>query len=282
MTQHHHQTSPSTSEVQIGLEVPIARIRIDADRRPPDEPTIAELAKSVELNGQFQPILVRPVSNDPEHDWQLVAGLQRLRAQARRGQKVILARILQLNDEQSRLVEIDENLIRKALSPAEEALALLLRKRTHDAHRDDRAKAAHVANQRMGRGYDAGVILTPAFSEQTAKLTGCSKRTVERAIARAAEIGARQLRTVAHTSLDKEPELTALPKLSAADRKFLIERAAAGEKVSAVRLLRARNPTEPAADERSPLERLQFAWDMTPIDQQDLFLEHNSLMRRSA
>lgn len=77
-----------------------------------------------------------------------------------------------------------------------------------------------------------------AFAAATAAISGQSVRSIQRDLARAEAIGD-DLPRVHGTSLDKGTELDALAKLPEAERKALIGRAAAGEKVSAVKALKA-------------------------------------------
>jgi ParB family chromosome partitioning protein len=84
-------------------------------------------------------------------------------------------------------------------------------------------------NKSMGRG-DANDNLS--FASETSKATGRDRRTIERAAARGAALGD-DLVDIAGTSLDKGVELDALAKTPEDERKALIERAKAGEKVSA-------------------------------------------------
>ena len=98
------------------------------------------------------------------------------------------------------------------------------------------------------------------FANDTAKVTGESKRDVNRHLARAEALGD-DLPRVTGTSLDKGVELDALAKLPEADRAELIERAQAGEKVSA-RDATPAAPTPkpvPAAPALTPSMRLQMA-----------------------
>lgn len=269
--------SPSPVEDQnLTREIDINRIRVGEDRRPADGAFVAELIASVQVTGQINPIVVRPIIGNSKYEWSLVAGLNRLQALTTAGHKTILARILPLDDERAMLWQIDENLVRRDLSPAQTDIALAERRAIYNRSHDDKARAAHAANKAMGRRHDANDALAPAFTEQLADLTGSSRRSIERSVARAAAIGKDQLNLVVRTSLDRPSELDALAKLDVSERRDLIQRASAGEKVSAARHLKEKaEETEPSID------RLQAAWDGTPVDQQDTFLARNDLMRRS-
>jgi hypothetical protein len=71
------------------------------------------------------------------------------------------------------------------------------------------------------------------FAASTAAVTGESKRSVNRSLARANAIGLENLERLTGTSLDSGVEMDALCKMPEIRRKQFIERAVAGEKVSA-------------------------------------------------
>lgn len=81
---------------------------------------IDELAKSIEIHGVIQPILVRPSGEG----YEIVAGERRWRAARRASLKQIPCIIRELSEEQNMLVSIIENMQREDLNPIEEAGAL--------------------------------------------------------------------------------------------------------------------------------------------------------------
>jgi len=83
-----------------------------------DETSLKELAKSIEENGVFQPILVRKSLEG----YELVAGERRLRASKIAGKNEIPAIIVDFDDKQMMEVSLLENIQRKDLSPIEEAM----------------------------------------------------------------------------------------------------------------------------------------------------------------
>src|SRR5690606_821227 len=123
-----------------------------------------------------------------------------------------------------RLSEIDENLARGELSPAERALHIAERKAIYERKHEE---AKHGATGRRGKK-DANLA---SFAEDTARKTGRSKRDVARDATRAKAVP--NLADVIGTSLDKGAELDALAKLPVEKQTEIITRAKAGEKVSA-------------------------------------------------
>lgn len=81
---------------------------------------IEELARSIEIHGVIQPIMVRPSGEG----YEIVAGERRWRAARRASLKQIPCIIRELSEEQNMLVSIIENMQREDLNPMEEAEAL--------------------------------------------------------------------------------------------------------------------------------------------------------------
>ncbi|MEA4925259.1 MAG: nucleoid occlusion protein [Syntrophomonadaceae bacterium] len=101
------------------LYIPLEEIRRNPfqPRWEFDETEIEELAKSIEMYGVLQPIIVRKA----REGYQLIAGERRLRACRRIGAAAIPALIQEMSDKQSAEVSLIENLQRKDLSYLEEA-----------------------------------------------------------------------------------------------------------------------------------------------------------------
>ena len=79
-----------------------------------------KLKRSIEMNGQYFPIKVRPIEGDPEHDYEVVAGNRRLHACFELNRPV-RALVQSLDDREANLENWRENNERKELSPIEMA-----------------------------------------------------------------------------------------------------------------------------------------------------------------
>jgi ParB-like chromosome segregation protein Spo0J len=86
---------------------------------------IAEgIAHSIRTEGLYNPIVVRPDPNKPDH-YLGVQGLHRLYAKATiLHETLIECNVLDLDDQQAELAAITENLLRNELKPAQKALAV--------------------------------------------------------------------------------------------------------------------------------------------------------------
>jgi hypothetical protein len=198
---------------------------------PLREGVVDQLVASMREVGLVNPITIRwpngglaPV---------LVTGRCRLEAARRLGWDVIPCSPVEQDDDHAALMEIDENLARSVLTPAQRARHVRVRKEVYERlHPETRQGGAPGA----GRGKKAHKVANLAsFAEDTARSTGRSSRSVRRDAARAEAIP--ELDRVVDTSLDTGAELDALGRLSPDAQHALIERAATGECVSAIREL---------------------------------------------
>ena len=201
----------------------------------------------------------------------VVAGNHRYEAALKLKWHELPCKIIDVDALHMELVEIDENLIRCNLTPAQEAAAISRRKAIYEELHPETKQhvaGAHAANRVMGR--DASDNLS--FASETSKATGKDKRSIERAAARGAALGD-DLSDIAGTSLDKGVELDALAKTSEQDRKSLIERAKAGENVSARRQPKtAADPLSDASATEKQVARLMSAWNAAGPEAREEFL----------
>jgi uncharacterized protein (DUF3084 family) len=112
------------------------------------------------------------------------------------------------------LAEIDENLIRRDLTATQRAKLIARRKAAYEATHPETKQGA------VGRGGKKGAKFA-AFSEDTAKRTGKSQRSIELDATRAKRLGP-DLDRVEGTSLDKGSELDALAAMPAPERQASI------------------------------------------------------------
>jgi ParB family chromosome partitioning protein len=104
------------------VQLPIGSIR--ANRRQPrahlDAEAIAALTASIRVQGVVQPVLVR---SDSDHGYELIAGERRWRAAQAAGLATIPAIVRDVEDRDSLLLAVVENVAREDLSPVDEARA---------------------------------------------------------------------------------------------------------------------------------------------------------------
>jgi N6-adenosine-specific RNA methylase IME4 len=192
---------------------------------------VAELAESIAARGG----LIVPITAQRAGDgYALIAGWHRLEAVKKLGYIDILAFILDgIEADRAALIEIDENLIRADLSPAERAIHLHERKRLYEKahpktkHGGDRKSESSSQHENLN-----------SFTVDTAKKTGKGRSTIAREVARAKIVG---LAEVIGTSLDSGDQLDALAKLPEPVQRDLIARAKGGADINVkVEVIKAR------------------------------------------
>ena len=214
--------------------VSLALLRDSAQPRDLVQANVDMLRASIEQVGLIQPIRVRPagviVRGLGEQGFQIVAGHHRVAAARALGWTEIDAIVDTAEHLQAELMEIDENLCRAELTASQRAQAIRRRKQIWEAlHPSSGTNCPETRLSSRGR---LGEGRPPEFASETAAVSGESKRDVNRHLARAEAIGD-DLERITGTSLDKGVELDALAKLPEPERKDLIDRAEAGENVSA-------------------------------------------------
>lgn len=91
----------------------------DQPRKDFDTVSLKDLAKSIEINGVIQPILLRAIGDK----YQIIAGERRFRASKLANLKEIPAIIVEVDDERAAKLALIENVQREDLNPIEEAMA---------------------------------------------------------------------------------------------------------------------------------------------------------------
>lgn len=207
--------------------MPDTIVRLDAITVPPRlralrSETVDELALSMQARGLFHPLVLR---QREAGGYALVAGRHRLAAARKLGWPEVKAIVFNgMGADAAEIYEIDENLIRADLSPAERKLHIARRKELYE---QEHPQTKHGAVGRRGKSSRN----ENSFVASTAAKTGKGRSTVARDVTHAKRVGV--LSDIAHTCLDEETEIAALAKLPEAEQVKLAARAKAGEKVSA-------------------------------------------------
>lgn len=159
------------------MKIAISEIKINSGRRDASLSGINELARSISEVG-----LLNPITVDPNHT--LIAGLHRLEAAKRLGWTEIECAVCGLEGLQAELAEIDENVVRTALSTIEYGELLERRKELYESlYPETKAGLSQAAgmNRAIGKHVSDKMSSTSkSFAQDTAGKLGVSVRTVER------------------------------------------------------------------------------------------------------
>lgn len=108
------------------LSIPLDRVTVGPRLRPVDADYVALLAASMAETGQHTPVDVGPADAEGRHP--LIAGAHRHAAATAAGLPTLLARVFTGSDDARKLLEIDENLLRRELNELDRAVFLAARK----------------------------------------------------------------------------------------------------------------------------------------------------------
>lgn len=236
----------------------IVDIHIGGRHRPPDAGKVSMLSASIKAVGLMNPPAVCMRNGITLDDGEvcdnvpvLIYGRHRLLALSELGLDVVECLVYDVDDLHAELMEIDENLARAELSPAQESAHIARRKVLWEEINSEAGGKSLPTSLSDGR--QAGPQHKAAFASEVAQITGGSKRDINQKIMRARELGD-DINRIPGTSLDKGVELDALVRMPEAERRELIERAQAGEKVS------ARPPSQAMSADDIEEQRFWKAW----------------------
>lgn len=154
--------------------VPISEIKVTAGRREVLPEDAKKLADSITQIGLLNPITITP-------DHTLIAGNHRLEAAKLLGWTEIECTICDMTGLLAELAEIDENFVRKNLSPIEFGDLLLRRKEIYEELHPETRRGGDQKSEEI-KTTKCRFDLPKSFAEDTADKLGISKRTVERHI----------------------------------------------------------------------------------------------------
>jgi hypothetical protein len=199
--------------------------------RPTVPETVNAMAKSLSDVGLINPITVvaaKVYDNSIFVDgFRVVAGNHRVAAARALGWQEIDAFVIADDDRlENELREIDENLCRAELTPAQRAYAIKRRKEIWEARNPNGVVEVEQIVPPQDGKHGGARPQKKEFAADTAAVTGQSKQDINRHVSRAEALGD-DLLEVTGTSLDKGVELDALKAMPEPERKELIQKATA-------------------------------------------------------
>jgi ParB family transcriptional regulator, chromosome partitioning protein len=254
-----NKTIPQTTDLRV-RDIGLSGIAITIQRRALNLGVVDSLVSSMKEVGLINPITIRP--REGGMGYYLVAGRHRLEGAKKLKWESIPCIVLEgITADEAELREIDENLIRANLSPAEEAAHHERRQALHEKRHPETKRGGDRKSAKSKRQN----VDSKGYAADTANKIGKTRKTVERAVRRGKKIP--DVASLAGTSLDKGAELDALAKMSPEQQSELIKKASAGEKVSARELKKdrkhpghktERHPPAPVVPEQTAEDRKAF------------------------
>ncbi len=217
----------SPFEVKIGnSDLPVAlrigQIHVGYRLRDVDQAKVDALKASIEDLGLRTPIsVVGPLlaASTPLQMVTLAAGAHRLEAMKQLGREYIAAIIRDEDDLDAELWEIDENLCRAELTPADRALFVSRRKEIYLMRHPETAHGGERASRQVG---DLKADEPKRFTSATAEATGQSERAIQRDAERGEKISEKALRMLRGTRHDKGVVLDRLKTLRESDQEVYV------------------------------------------------------------
>lgn len=237
---------------QLGLEeISVDGITVPKRLRAVDQNWVDLYATSITEKGLQQPIQVRKTADG----WELIAGAHRLAAVRQIERATIAASVWEATPDEARLLEIDENLHRRELSPFDRAKFLAERQtvwlRLHPETARGKAGAAkrHHATANL------------SFASSAAEKVGLSERSIRRAIALWNALSPSVRETIEGTDLAEDGGFLAkLAKLPAPKQRAMVDLRRQGHRPL---------PKEDTVE--AQLARLATAWDRAGPQARDQF-----------
>ncbi len=187
-----------------GFFLSVSAIYIPQRIRAVDQAWVQMLAASFEEKGMDTPITVRPFeSADPSLKYSLVIGAHRIAAATSLNWSTIRATVRHLDDDEARLAEIEENLMRRELDKLDFGIFYIERKEIEERLG---LRATHGGDRRSDASAIKSTDLStwspsPRFTAEVAEKIGRSERTVQRAIAAVKALDPDTIRLIRGTPL---------------------------------------------------------------------------------
>ncbi|MCA1972084.1 MAG: ParB N-terminal domain-containing protein [Caenispirillum sp.] len=252
----------------LGLQsIPVDQIDASFRLRQVDDGYAAALAENIEQVGRLrQPIEVRK----DKKGYRLIAGGHRLAAVRLLEWPFVDAFVYDATEDEARLAEIDENLVRHELNPLDHAVFLAERKAIWERLYPETRKGAQG-----GRGGQRNESDTMSFSKNAAERLGISERTIERAVSIATKLSADVRAQIIGTPLALvQKELMDLAKLPPAEQRAVLPLLLGDEpKAKSVRQAHAQlTGRTQAATAPDGFQKLLTAWRHASADERSQFV----------
>ncbi|CCE96168.1 Methyltransferase-like protein KIAA1627 homolog [Sinorhizobium fredii HH103] len=211
MSESEFEAKVGNNDLPVALR--ISQIHVGHRLRTVDQAKVDALKASIEELGLRTPIsVVGPMlaASSPLQMVTLAAGAHRLVAMKQLGREHIAAIIRNEDDLDAELWEIDENLCRAELTPADRALFVFRRKEIYLMKHPETGHGGERASRQVG---DLKVDEPKRFTAATAEATGQSERAIQRDAERGEKISEKALRMLRGTRHDKGTVLDRLKTL---------------------------------------------------------------------
>ena len=235
--------------------------------RPVDDDYAAVLVESIEKLGLLQQLIVRPIRKVGKGSFELLAGAHRLNACKSLGWAHVPCMVLAAceDDNIALLTQIDENIARHDLNVLDRAVALIERKRIFEAINEEARHGGDRKSTKFNEKNQVANLATWSFSDETAKKTGLSARSIRRSIKLVKGLKPETRARLAGTDLaDNQAVLTQISNMDAEHQHGVLDR-----------MLRAEDRMGKVSDALADLEGRALGRERTASEKLMASLIHN-------
>ena len=255
------------------LPVQIDMVEVEDRLRSVDEAAVEHIAESMDQQGLIYPIQIRTI--EPGR-FRLVTGRHRIAAALRLGWTHIEAFLVDdLEEEEFKLLEIDENLCRAELSPVDKAHFFATRKEIYQRLHPETKHGAHLKWPQWPHGENSALPSAdraPSFVEDTAASTPWSPRTVRRYTRIGERLDPRLREALSGTPVGRRlNDLERIADMDPDKQHDLLKRIQNTERPPVSLSALTTDPYRPSS-RPDPFDRLKTLWDKTPQAHQRRFI----------
>ena len=276
------RTAPEETELQnalaprLSLPTPIDMIEVEDRLRSVDEAAVNHIAESMEARGQISPIHISTI--EPGR-FRLRAGAHRIAAAKKLGWTHIEAFLVDgLDEEEARLLEIDENLCRAELSPLDRCRFLAKRKAIYERLHPETKHGAHLKlppwqHEENSQSQPLGRALS--FVQDTAASTPWSPRTIARSTRIGERISPDLQASLADTPVARRTrDLETIADMKPDKQQELLQRLQTAPKPPPSLAALMTEPNRPSSPAKSNLDKLTALWSKTSANHRRRFIEY--------
>jgi len=265
---------PNAVRHRHSLPAQIDMIEVEDRLRSVDEAAVQYIAESMQQQGQLYPIQIRTVAPGR---FRLIAGAHRLAAARKLGWTHIEAFLVDdLEEDEARLLEIDENLCRAELRPVEKAHFFSTRKGIYEQLHPETKHGANLVspNWRHEENTDESPSeRAPSFVDDTATSTPWSPRTIQRYTRIGERLDPELREALASTPIgDRTQDLERIADMEPDDQQKLLARLRSADEPPKSLSALQQDPAT-AAPRPGNVDRLKKLWTKSDEDERTEFRE---------
>ena len=276
---------PNAVQHRRSLPTPLDMIEVEDRLRAVDEAAVEHIAESMGQRGQIYPIQV--ITIEPGR-FRLITGAHRIAAAQKLGWTHIEAFLVDgLQEEEVRLLEIDENLCRAELNAIDKVHFFAQRKKIYQRlypetkHGGDRKSLEYRNNIKWqhlpldDEGHDIPKTRPPSFVEDTAASTPWSPRTIRLYTRIGERLDSTLRHALANTPIARRlRDLETIADMKPDKQQALLQRLQTAQRPPLSLSALMADPNRPSSPRKTNLDRLTALWTKTAASHRRQFLEY--------